>query len=436
MRQQRSALRRVLVIAYYFPPMGLSGVQRVAKFVKYLPSVGWQPVVLTVEPGGYFAFDEGLLHEVQAAGAEILRTRSIDPTRLFGRQRRVALPQETTRRRLSTLSQWAFVPDNKVGWVPFAVQAGLRAHRARPFEAILSSAPPYSAHLIGALLSRWLQLPYVADFRDDWLGNPRHVYPTAAHQALHRALERACLRQTVHAVAINPHMAAALRARHPDRPGNWLHVIEQGYDPADVGEGPLAPAEEAGSGRSCFTMVYSGVFYDAQQPDTFVRGLALFLERTPQARRWVQARFVGLMPEAGRRLIHELNVQDHVVEVGYVPHEEALREIRAASVLWMTIGRQPGAAGISTSKLYEYIGTQRPILGLVPEGVAADTLQAYGAGQVVAPDDPAAVAEALAAWFNAWQEDRLPIPDPDVVARYDRRGLTKQLGHLLDQATR
>jgi len=100
-KRRNRPLRRVLVIAYYFPPMGLSGVQRVAKFVKYLPEHGWQPTVLTIEPAGYFAYDTTLLHEVKQAGVAICRTASWDPTRFFRRHQTIPLPSELQRRRLS-----------------------------------------------------------------------------------------------------------------------------------------------------------------------------------------------------------------------------------------------------------------------------------------------------------------------------------------------
>ena len=183
-------MRRVLVIAYYFPPMGLSGVQRVAKFVKYLPEHGWQPTVLTIEPAGYYAYDTTLLHEVKQAGVAICRTASWDPTRFFRRHQTIPLPSEPQRRRLSTVSQLLFVPDNKIGWLPHALRAGRRLLKERAFDAIFSSAPPYTAHLIAARLSRQSGVPLVVDFRDDWVGNPRHVYPTPLHRYLNGRLER------------------------------------------------------------------------------------------------------------------------------------------------------------------------------------------------------------------------------------------------------
>ena len=189
-------MRRVLVVAYYFPPLGLSGVQRVAGFVRHLPEYGWQPTVITAKPGGYFAHDKSLWSPIEDAGIRVVRTKSLDPTRLFRSGATVRLPQETRRQTLSYISNWLFIPDNKLGWKPFALRAGLRQAAAQRFDAVFSSAPPYTGHLIGRKLSRTLKLPLITDFRDDWVGNPRHIYPTALHRRLHIQQERQVLIQS------------------------------------------------------------------------------------------------------------------------------------------------------------------------------------------------------------------------------------------------
>lgn len=418
----------MLVVAYYFPPMGLSGVQRVAKFVKYLPDFGWRPTVLTVEPGGYFAYDETLLREVEAAGVEIVRTPSWDPTRLFGRKRTVALPDESTRRRLSNLSQFFFVPDNKLGWLPHAVRAGRRLLRAQAFDAVFSSAPPYTAHLVAARLARQSGRPLIADFRDDWVDNPRHVYPTRWHRRLHERLERRVVRASRRVTAINAHIRDALVRRNGgDAVARRISVLPQGFDPADF-ERPAAPRDPAR-----MRLLYSGVFYDAQTPDVFLRALAAWLERRPGARDRVEAVFVGLVPEASRALAERLGLGGVVRYEGYLAHDEAVARLRSADALWMTIGRRPGAEGISTSKLFEYFGAGKPILALVPEGAAREALAPHRAAVVVDPDDASAAAAALDDLFRRWEEDRLPRPDPEYVRRFDRRRLAGKLAALLSE---
>jgi len=173
--------RRVLLIAYYFPPLGLSGVQRVTKFAKFLPDFGWDVSVLTVKPRSYFAYDESLLTDLDRDEITVHRTASLDPTRFFG-SRRIGMPPEGRRRLVSGISQTLFQPDNKIGWFPFAVREGKRLLHEHTHHVILASAPPYTAHLIGSKLSRETGLPLVLDYRDDWVDNPRHTYPTKWHR--------------------------------------------------------------------------------------------------------------------------------------------------------------------------------------------------------------------------------------------------------------
>ncbi|WP_054683769.1 glycosyltransferase family 4 protein [Rhodothermus marinus] len=420
-------MRRVLLIAYYFPPMGLSGVQRMAKFARYLPDYGWEPIVLTVHPGGYFAYDETLLAEVKAAGVSIHRTFSLDPTRLFRGRKPVPLPAESIRRRWSRLNGWLFIPDNKVGWLPPAVWTGRRLIRSAPIDVIFASAPPATALLIGALLHRWSSRPLVLDYRDDWLENPRQIYPTRWHRRLHARLEQWTLQHAACVTTINPHLQQAIARRIPPG-GPSVHVIPHGFDPADF----EAVAPEPRSDHK-LRLLYSGVFYDAQQPDDFLRALARWLAEQPEARAHIEAVFVGLVPPHTPALIDRLGLHDVVTLRGYLPHREAIAALKAADVLWLTVGEQPGAAGISTSKLFEYIGTRKPILALIPEGVGRQVLAEYGAAYLTPPHDVEAIVQALQRLYEDWKSDRLPSGNASIVARYDRRRLAGQLAALLEE---
>lgn len=421
-------MRNVLIIAYYFPPLGLSGVQRIAKLAKYLPENGWHPVVLTAEPGGYFAFDASLLAEVEAAGVEIHRTPSLDPTRWLGRRRPIRMPNEARRRWWARVNHLVFVPDSRVGWYPWAVREGKRLLRARRFDAILSSAPPYTGHLVGASLSRWSGLPLLVDFRDDWLGNPRHVYPTPLHRRLHARLERRVVRASRRVTTINDHICRALSARTGGPGAPPFSVLPQGFDPDDFTREP-APRTP---GR--MRLLYAGVFYDVQTPDPFLRALALLLERRPMLRDQIEAFFVGLVPEPSVALARSLGLSEVVHLAGYLPHAETVAHLQAADVLWMTVGRRAGAEGISTSKLFEYMGSRKPILALVPEGTVREALAPYGAAVVAPPDDVEAIAGALEGLWERWHAGTLPAAEASYVRQFDRRVLAAKWAGWLDES--
>ncbi len=412
--------------------MGLSGVQRTAKFLKYLPRYGWESTVVTCRPHGYFAYDDSLLREVEEAGVAIRRAASWDPTRLFGQRATVRMPRESVRQGLSALSQWVFVPDNKIGWIRPALRQALAALRETPCDLIYSSAPPYASHLAAARLARKTGLPLVLDFRDDWVGNPRHVYPTPWHRALSTRLEGRALRAADRIVVIDDAKRDGLAERHPDIPSaRDIRIVPQGYDPEDFGGAPRIPGLDAAPDR--FTLLYSGVFYHAQSPEPFLRGLAALAESKPALRNRLRAVFAGLLPASARRLVDRLGIGDLVHYAGYLSHRDAVNALLAADMLWMTIGRAPGCDRISVGKMYEYFGARKPILGLVPEGVAREALRPYGAARIVEPDAaPEVVAAALEQCYEAWRAGRLPQPDPAYAAQFDRRRLAGALTDIFN----
>ncbi len=416
------------MVAYYFPPMGLSGVQRISKFVKYLPDFGWQPTVLTARPAGYFAFDASLVEDAERRGVHVESTASWDPTRLFARRRAVALPGEGRRRWLSLASQSVFLPDNKIGWLRPGFRAGRRLVMKESYDLVLATAPPYSALLLAAKLSRRHGLPLVADLRDDWVGNPRHIYPTRWHRARHEALEASVLSQSSHVIAINEEIEASLRERARAHGAKCeSSVIPQGFDPES-----LQKAQAAEQHPERMRLVYTGVFYDAQTPDYFLKGLHAMLKRNPPARSRIEAVFVGLVPEASRRLIRDLDLEDVVSCKGYLSHSEAVSYQLSADVLWMTIGERPGSGGISTGKLFEYMGTRKPILALIPPGTARKALHPYGANWILDPADIASITQALSDLYDRWESGTLPQGEASYAQTFDRKRLTGELAGILD----
>lgn len=420
-------MRNVLVVAYYFPPLGLSGVQRVAGFVRHLPEYGWQPTVITAKPGGYFAYDKSLWSPIEDTGIRVIRTKSLDPTRLFRSGATVRLPQETRRQTLAYISNWIFIPDNKLGWKSFALRAGLRQAAAQRFDAVFSSAPPYTGHLIGKKLSRRLKLPLITDFRDDWVGNPRHIYPTALHRRLHLQQERQVLMQSSAITTINRPILDALEKRHRDiniRGEVIPHGFDKYEDPVKV------------SAREKLKLVYTGVFYDAQTPEHFLRGISGFLAENPAMRPKISAIFAGLVPNGFTDLIRTLKLEDVVQYVGYLQHIHVVELQQKADVLWMTIGSKSGASGISTGKLYEYMGTGKPILALVPPGTARRTLLRYGAAYIVEPESKAGVIQALNQITSDWDKEAFPSPDGSFLSMFSRNRLVETLARVLDSVVK
>lgn len=417
----------MVLVAYYFPPLGGSGVQRVAKWAKYLPRNGWDVTVLTVEPGSYFAFDQTLLDEVEAAGVSIIRTRSLDPTRVRGGKSNVRMPSERRRKLFTWLTGFFFLPDNKRGWKPHARRVFEQLKTTSRVDLVLSSAPPYTSLMVGAELAAHVGAPHVIDYRDDWIENPRHRYPTPFHKQWHRRQERAVVQDAAAVLTINESIGALLAERHP---GLKPHVLPQGFDPEDFGSGPMSER------NARMRLVYAGMFYDAQQPDTMLRAVATLKERNQRLADVLELRFVGLFPDEKRPLIAELGLEDVVSVTGYQTHADTVRELQAADVLWMTVGRQRGEHMISTGKLHEYMGTGKPILALAPEGEVRKALSGYGASWSVMPDDVGGTATVLATLLERHVRASLPAGNTEWIAQYDRQRQAHELSNLLASLVR
>jgi glycosyltransferase involved in cell wall biosynthesis len=423
----------VLVVAYYFPPAGGAGVQRVLKWVKYLRPYGVTPIVLTVRAGAFPQRDPSLLGDVPA-GVRIERTRAIDPfgayARLTGRRRDEAVTARTDDVGASgawreRMARWlranAFVPDARVGWVPFAVARARHLGRQRGLDAVLTSGPPHSVHLAGLAIRRLQGLPWLADFRDPWTDiHYNEALPrTRLARAVDAHMERRVLRRADTVTTVSPTWARLLaeKAHHP------VSVIHNGFDPADFA-GP-APAGDPDH----FVVAHVGSLYDARDPRAFWQAIRSLRQRGEIER--LRVRIVGRVGEGVRRsaAAHEVDVDWEP----YVPHDDAVDVMRTADLLLLSTERHRHEAGHLTGKVYEYLATGRPVLGLGdPAGDVAALLERTGGGMIVARDDVESMADAVLRAYRAWAAGTpLAGADPASVAPFSRVAQAARLADLL-----
>jgi glycosyltransferase involved in cell wall biosynthesis len=419
-------IHRVLVVAYYFPPLGLSGVQRTLKFVKYLPTFGWQPVVLTVEDRGYFAKDEELLRELDGLDIEIVRTPSMDPLHVFKKKNVVRMPSGRTLGFLGKLSQAAFVPDNKIGWKKHAVNAALSYLADHPVDAIFATAPPYTDFLIGEELKHKTGLPLILDYRDAWLENPLHNYLTPIHRALHKRLEQRVLRIADGILSINRPIKERILKGNGFLSHSDVTILSQGFDQQDFEHVQISRSPD---GKLRF--LYAGTFYYNRTPEHFLRALKHVFEMYPETEGRIEAHFAGTIRNEDRHLVEALGLSEHVRMHGYLSHRDTVQQLVDADVLWMTIGRGKGEDMMSTGKLYEYLGARKPILACIPDGAAREVLEKSGTAFFAPPDDEMAIAEQIHSLYELHKNDRLPAPSFAFVEQFSRRALAGRLAALL-----
>jgi glycosyltransferase involved in cell wall biosynthesis len=411
--------RKVLFIAYYFPPMGLSGVQRTAKFAKYLPMFGWKPTVLTVNPTGYYAFDETLLTEVESAGVEIVRTDSLDPNRIFRAKGPIRMPSERMRRVLQFGGDLLFVPDTKIGWKSRAVRFASELLEREHFDILFATAPPQTDFLIGEALKKRFHLPLVVDYRDAWLEYPFKSFPTPLHKYWHKALEKRVLKAADRVVVTHRRVKESLLRRYRTLSHHDVAILSQGYDAEDFSAAGTAHHVHVGRMR----ITHSGTFYADRSPGVMLRSLANLMKAHPRLRGRIELNFVGTIREEDRQLVRRLNLQDAVTFQGYLPHRESVRQLMTSDLLWFVVDNDFQTPG----KLYEYFGARIPIIASVVDGYTRQLILECGAGTCVPLKDGPAHEAALLDLFTRFEQKRLPkIPD-GFAERYDRLALTGEL---------
>ncbi len=399
--------------------MGLSGVQRTLKFVKYLPTYGWLPTVLTVEPRGYFARDESLLRDLENPDIRVVRTGPAGPGKL-SKKEIVELPPERMRKTLSRFSDVLFIPDNKIGWMPDAVKRALKLHKEAPFDLVFSTAPPFTDFLIGAVVKAKINKPLVLDYRDPWVDYPFKFYPTPLHKQRNIVLERRALRASSHIITTNRRVKELLISRYKFLSYQDIEIIPQGFDPDD-----FAGTKEQEVGRAHtdkMRITYAGVFWEDRVPDYFLQALHDLFHEKPKLRGRIEAVFAGNFRDENTKLVTRLGLQESVKVLGYLPHPECIREIMDSDVLWLIVGDDLGSPG----KTYEYIGAGKPILGCVPPGFLKQTIEEAG-GKTVAPNDVVGIKKAIATFFEQFERHSLKGPKPEVMEKYNRVRLTGSL---------
>lgn len=419
------AERRVLLVSYFFPPLGGGGMLRALKLAKYLPAAGWEPEVLTADDPRYHLRDEAALGEVDCPVHRAPARRYPSAARLLrvgGGSTVVKAAGSGWRGGLRTyLARLGNLPDQQVRWSRAARSLGLKLARQGRYSVVWTTSPPVSAHLVGLTLKRELGLKWVADLRDSWTLGPFFDPATPFHRLLHRRLERIVVESADALVCATPRMGELYRRFYPDS-AEKITVITNGYDEADfIGlDGlPSHPGTVVG---------HAGTFYGARRPDAFLAALETVADERPEAGlRFLEIGTSGLEAEdaLGRfaRRRPEL-----ITRRGNLPHRRTLEELACCRLLLVVVGNQPGAQTVLTGKLFEYLRLGRPILACCPSGDAADLVRSLGAGPTADPDDAGRIAGAL----RLLLDDPPEPPDRGRVEAYERSRLAAETAALFE----
>jgi len=433
-------VRKVLFIAYAFPPWGVVGALRPFKFTKYLPQFGWNPIVLSRKIGKYAEeIDGSLLNQIEPS-VKVFRVAGIEPRilweGLFRKNKNGSSlsdkslnPGNNFKRSVKRfLATWLEIPDPQIGWFPQALLKALELMIKHKIEIIYSTSNPFTNHLVAMSLKRITKKPWVADFRDPWTQYPLNEYHSSIRKNIDKWFEHKFLKVADRVTVTSGLTAKGFTSLYPDIDPGKISVITNGIDPSDF--------EDISSGRKSekFTITYAGKFFSVSSANKFLEALSHFLKVHPDARSKVLMRFIGLIDDHSLNLIRSFGLMDVIERIRYVSHKKSLQFQADSDVLLLTRSAQPGNEVIIPAKLFEYLAIGKPILALVPpEGEAAGLVRKTNSGVVVAPDDKDAIIRAIHEMYSKYERGGFFLErETEALKPYERRHLTGKLAELFD----
>lgn len=426
------------MIVPFFPPASGGGVYRPLGFVKYLGKFGWRATVVTPRPESSWIHDETLVGDVPD-DCDVVRTPAFSGQYVLSHLRRrrprggpAQVRSSTVFAGLRRAGSFFLLPDTYIGWYPFATMAGRRLIAQRRFDAIYSTSPPETSHLVARTLHRNTRIPWVADFRDAWMNLHLLRTPTPFHSMVHHRLERAVCESATVIVTSRWHRELLEKAYPRLR---QVETITNGYDREKIRD-----VDHVQPARGRFRILHAGMLTQKRSAITFFQGLRIFFESKPEARSRCRVIFVGPRESANEAAVREFGL-DGVAEFrDTVSHAESLRLERRAHVLLLIKHSDPAYLGTVPGKLYEYIGVRRPILALVPSveagetGEAGQTVLQLRRGELAPLGDPVEIAGAVGRLYDKYVAGTLDRHyDLSEVSRYNRERLTKQFVGCLEQ---
>jgi hypothetical protein len=433
-------MKKVLIILFYWPPSGGSSVQRWLHFSNYLPEHGWEPIVYAPENPQYPEEDLTLAGRIRK-DTKVVKKKIFEPYRLYRKFSGVkdknlaaGMTMESKpgafSRIKNNVSVWIrgnfFIPDARMFWIRPSVRFLKRLVLKEKIDAIITTGPPHSLHLIGYHLNKRTGIPWVADFRDPWtrIDFYSELRLTSLADRCHHRLERKVLHQADRVIAIGEDMKNEFTGKGVEK----VSLISNGYDEDDV------PAEKLPLDSS-FSLLHIGTFSRSRNAEALWQALGELTGRIPELKKHLEIKLIGKVDFSVIRSIEKYGLKTYLNHIEYLSHAEAMQAEHAAQVLLLLINNSENARGILTGKFFEYLTSGRPILLIGPEdGDAAAILKETETGQIAAFADKETIIKILEHYFQLFKEDRLYVKGIGT-ENYSRKKLTLKVAKLLDDVT-
>ena len=432
-------MKRVLIITYYWPPSGGSGVQRWLKMSKYLPENGWQPVIYTAKDAEYPVEDKSLEKDVTPE-AEVIRRPIVEPYSFYkkflgikkGEKVKAGFINEGKKKSSwkENLSVWLrgnfFIPDARCWWIKPSVRFLKKYLKEHPVDAMISTGPPHSMHLIAKALHTKLNIPWVADFRDPWTEIDYYdkFKLTRWADRKHHRLEHEVLSTADKVVTVSPNWASRL-----DRLGaKGALTIYNGYDGGDSTQKTSSLPKE-------FTLTYLGVLSAIQNPENLWKAIGELINENDDFSKDFRINIIGQIDSSVKQSIEDNKLSDYVTFSPYISHDKVSQVQKNTTMLLLLLmpDTEIRAKGLLTGKMFEYLASGRPILCIGPEdGDAAHIINECNAGATAGFDNKEKIKEIIKDYYNRFITTGLPDNTTASIEKYSRKALAKEYSKLLE----
>lgn len=423
--------KKVLIIAYYWPPAGGPGVQRWLKFVKYLPEFDIEPTVFIPENPSYPILDISLRDEVPKE-ATIVRLKIKEPYRFakFLSTRHVTsiasgvIPKEKRQTLIQKILLYVrgnyFIPDARKAWVSPSIKFLTTYIQDHHIETVITTGPPHSLHLIGLGLKQRLNITWFADFRDPWttIGYHKKLKLTKEADRKHQILEKTVLQNADRIIVTSENT----KKEFQNKTQQPIDVITNGFDTHHL---PKSVPDDK------FTIAHIGSLLSGRNPKNLWRSLQELINENIDFKSHFQLKLVGVVSDDVLNDIYSYGLEDYVNIVGYLNHNDALMQQRNARILLMIEIDSEDTKSIIPGKLFEYMISKTPILGIGPEGTDVERIIATtNTGSYLYYDDKDLIKSQILTYFQGYIDDSLTT-DPIGLEKYSRKELTRTLSKLI-----
>ncbi len=427
--------KKLLIITYYWPPSGGAGVQRWLKFVKYLREFEWEPVVYTVANGEFPEIDNSLEKDIPE-NITVLKQPTWEPYNFYkifiGRKKNEKIHAGflTEKKKIGLLQNIAvwirgniFIPDARMFWIKPSVKFLQSYLSKNKVDAMVSTGPPHSCHLIALALKNKMGIKWLADFRDPWTNIDfyKDLKLTSWADKKHQRLEKEVVAKADCVLTIGKTMQEEFAKQF----NRNIELITNGFDEEDISEEKVLDKK--------FSIAHIGTMVKTRNPVVLWKSLSDLIKEGHEIKNNLELKLVGKVDYVAQQSIEEFGLTQFVNRIDYMTHDEVTRVQQQSQILLLIVNNTPNAKGVITGKIFEYLLAKRPVICIGPvDGDAAHVINETNAGEVVNYDDTKKMKAILLQYYQLFKVGKLNSESKNV-EKYSRKNLTKQLSNILNK---